>query len=66
MTRHTAQIEPKSRPAIPTAQAARELGVSREHLSRVLHGHRQSVRLMGRYWKLVAVEPKQATGGKAS
>jgi len=50
VTRHVSDVEPKSsrrRGAI--AQAAREFGVTREHLSRVLHGHRESRSLTRRY-----------------
>ena len=37
--------------------AARELGVTREHLSRVLHGHRVSASLLRRY---AALSPSPA------
>ena len=40
-------VKPKS--IITTTDAARTLGVTREHLSRVLHGHRQSRSLSSRY-----------------
>jgi CRP-like cAMP-binding protein len=34
--------------------AARHLGVTREHLSRVIHGHRESRSLRARYSDLVS------------
>lgn len=37
--------------------AARTLGVSRVHLSLVLHGHRQSLSLTKRYQKLTGGKP---------
>lgn len=38
---------------LTTSMAARSLGVTREHLSRVLHGHRQSRRLLARHAELL-------------
>jgi hypothetical protein len=35
--------------------AARHLGVTREHLSRVLHGHRESRSLRARFTALVSI-----------
>lgn len=53
MTRHTTkQINQNGNgvntPKVTITDAARRLGVSREHLSRVLHGHRKSRRLLAR------------------
>jgi hypothetical protein len=39
----------KTHTAMTLTAAAKALGVTREHLSRVLHGHRQSRRLLQRY-----------------
>ena len=47
---HAAHSIPTHKPkALTTAAAARILGVTREHLSRVLHGHRESRSLRRRY-----------------
>jgi hypothetical protein len=44
----------KSKPKRPTqGQAAAALGVTREHLNRVLRGHRESRPLMRRYRELL-------------
>jgi hypothetical protein len=51
VTRHTEEIKPNR---LTKASAARALGVTREHLSRVVHGHRQSRRLMAAWKKLLA------------
>jgi plasmid maintenance system antidote protein VapI len=52
MTRHMEENEKKKAPITQT-EAAEELGVSREHLNRVLNGHRQSRRLTRAYNDLV-------------
>jgi transcriptional regulator with XRE-family HTH domain len=39
----------KTRPDLTLTAAAKALGVTREHLSRVLHGHRESRSLLRRY-----------------
>lgn len=55
MTRHN-QKDKRKAPIAPRgfiALASRELGVTREHLSRVLHGHRQSQSLTARYTALM-------------
>ena len=46
-------LTPRARIAGLT-HAARSLGVSRTHLSLVLHGHRESKSLTKRYEKLIA------------
>ena len=38
--------------SVNQTQAAKKLGVTREHLNRVLRGHRQSRRLMAAFQKL--------------
>lgn len=56
MHKKVKQIAPAVKPkTIRTiTDAARAMGVSREHLSRVLHGHRQSRSLTSRYRLLQA------------
>lgn len=49
----------KSRGISMTAEA-RTLGVTREHLSRVLHGHRVSKRLLLKHAELLASHAKAA------
>jgi len=50
VTRHTSPVEPKSRrPRGIISKAAREFGVTREHMSRVLNGHRESRSLLRRF-----------------
>lgn len=39
----------RGHPRLTVTEAARRLGVTREHLSRVLHGRRQSPPLLARY-----------------
>lgn len=50
------EIEPK--PAMTQIQAAKILGVTREHLNRVLKGHRESRRLTRLYNALISEQPK--------
>jgi hypothetical protein len=55
----TAETRPKKgrRPPIPgLKKAAKALGVSREHLSKVLHGERVSASLAKRYFEFMAEE----------
>ena len=57
MTRHELQTSQKTRPTsrrITLTHAAAQLGVTREHLSRVLNGHRESRSLTSRYHALQA------------
>ena len=42
----------RRRPAGTLTEASARLGVTREHLSRVLHGHRQSASLTRRFREL--------------
>lgn len=44
----------RNRQPLSVTQAALLLGVTREHLSRVIHGHRASRRLLARYRDLMA------------
>ncbi len=46
-----------SPPRMTLTAAARLLGVTREHLSRVLHGHRISASLTRRYADLMREQP---------
>ena len=55
MTSHVEQKDLKpfrKSSGISLTEAARHLGVTREHLSRVMHGHRVSARLLKRYSEL--------------
>lgn len=55
VTRHKLKSDTRHRKAstgISLTHAAKELGVTREHLSRVLHGHRQSISLTKRFHDL--------------
>jgi hypothetical protein len=57
VTRHDLQTSQKKAPAsrgITLTYAAAQLGVTREHLSRVLNGHRQSRSLTRRFHALSA------------
>ncbi len=49
----------KSKPRISQAEAARQLGVTKWHLNRVLRGHRESRSLTRRYEALVAEQPRR-------
>lgn len=51
VTRHSVNSKPKkvTSKRVSIASKARQLGVTREHLSRVIHGHRISRRLMERF-----------------
>jgi len=51
VTSHNVSVDPKSlpRPRGAIGRASKDLGVTREHLSRVLHGHRISRSLTSRY-----------------
>jgi hypothetical protein len=44
-----AESETEREGVLTRAEAAQELRVSREHLNRVLNGHRHSARLIARY-----------------
>lgn len=50
------QIYPSEKQSRGLTLAARELGVTREHLSRVLHGRRISASLLRRYHELKATQ----------
>jgi len=54
VTRHSVKSKPEkvTIKRVTISSKARQLGVTREHLSRVLHGHRQSRSLMRRYLQL--------------
>ena len=54
MNKEVSQKAPAVKPKLvrTITDAARVLGVTREHLSRVLHGHRQSRSLTRRYAEL--------------
>lgn len=56
MTRHTLKVQ---RRAPRVAEAARILGCTREHLSRVLNGRRSSRSLTARYEALKARQTKE-------
>lgn len=56
MTRHTPKVQ---RRAPRVAEAARILGCTREHLSRVLNGHRTSRSLTARYEALKTRQAKE-------
>ena len=49
----------KFHPTLTLTAAAKALGVTREHLSRVLHGHRQSRRLLQRYAAIAQHQPSR-------
>lgn len=51
--------------ALTLTAAAKMLGVTREHLSRVLHGHRQSRRLLQRY-AVMATSPRPTSRQKTA
>ena len=51
------QVYPADKPSRGLTEAARTLGVTREHLSRVLHGHRVSARLLRRFSALTHPTP---------
>lgn len=51
VTRHTGKHKNNH---LTQTEAAKILGVTREHLNRVLRGHRASRRLLGRYTTLCA------------
>ena len=53
VTRHKRERKKKK---VTVSAAARKLDVTREHLSRVLHGHRVSRSLTARYQELLATE----------
>jgi hypothetical protein len=59
VTSHIASVDAKSlpRPRGAIGRASKDLGVTREHLSRVLHGHRISRSLTSRYAAWLQAQP---------
>jgi transcriptional regulator with XRE-family HTH domain len=55
VTRHTERTT-LIRTSLTQVEAARQLGVSRVHLNKVLRGHRQSRSLTNRYQALIQQE----------
>jgi transcriptional regulator with XRE-family HTH domain len=57
VTGHTETARKKLRDSLTQEKLARRLGVSREHLNRVLNGKRSSEQLVRRYQNLLRTLP---------